>query len=123
MSRYRVTAPLVIVHDPDGAAHHRYEGQVISWPLTAEQHEHLLGKGMLEELSDLTPPGVVPADLVDAEPASGAEQQPADPGSAESPARPPQIAKKEVWVEWAVQAKGLDQATAEGMTLEALKAL
>ncbi|MEV6258076.1 hypothetical protein AB0L97_32960 [Nocardia sp. NPDC051911] len=132
--RYQVTAPLVIAQDPDGRAHHRYSGEVIQW-LSPEQRQHLLDLGMVEEIPDAMPPGVAPTDdepedadpqpTPDTDPAGPAPAVAPDPASQESeqPARPPQIAKKEIWVDWAVAAKGLDRAEAEAMTLEQLKAL
>ncbi|MFI5542091.1 hypothetical protein ACIA5H_37620 [Nocardia sp. NPDC051900] len=132
--RYQVTAPLVIAQDHEGRAHHRYSGEVIQW-LSPEQRQHLLDLGMVEEIPDATPPGVAPAvdesdedesqPTPDTDPAGPAPAVAPEQASQESeqPSRPPQIAKKEIWVDWAVQAKGIDKAEAETMTLEQLKAL
>lgn len=130
MSRYRVTAPLVIAHDQDRRANHHYAGAVIPW-LSDGQRRHLLGLGMVEEIADATPPGVVgPNDEGDDDPVitqQSAEQPPenleSNSGQTDPPARPPQIANKEVWVNWAVEAKGLSREQAEAMTLVDLKAL
>lgn len=114
--KHVVTAPLVIVHDQDGVAHHRYEGQVIQW-LNDEQREHLLGLGLVEELHEPAPPGVIPAD----------EAAVATPSAASAPEgkpeRPTQVSTKEVWVDYAVRALGVDQATADAMTKNDLIAL
>lgn len=137
MSRYLVTAPLVIAHDQDGVAHHKYQGAVIPW-LTDEQRDHFLLHDLVCEIPDATPPGVYgPEDEGDGgqgdgstpvvsqqagenpESNSGSDAEAVDPNLP----KPPQIAKKEVWVDWAVKAGRLDRATAEASTLETLKAL
>ncbi|GAB3211339.1 hypothetical protein [Nocardia tengchongensis] len=117
--RHRVTAPLVITHNQEGAAEHRYQGQVIPWMPDA-QRRHLLSLGMVEEIPDATPPGVVgPDDAVeddeqeDEQPASGSSA----PAVQSTPgARPLQTANKEIWVDYAVTVLGLDRAAAEAMT-------
>ena len=115
--RYVVRAPLVIVHDRDGAAHHKYEGQRIQY-LSDVQREHLLELGMVEEISEPVPPGVVPQDAEPDE-AEAAEVAP----DAAKPDRPNQVAPKEVWVDYAVRGLGIDQADAEAMTKADLIAL
>lgn len=115
MSRYRVTAPLVLAQDHDKRVHHRYEGQLIPW-LPDEQRDHLLAEGMIELVDEPVPPGVVsPAD-------AQAEEAP-EADSAEKPDRPNQVSTKEVWVDYAVRALGIDQAEAEAMTKADLIAL
>lgn len=145
--RHRVLAPLVIARDSAGHAHHCYKGHIIT-DLAEDQRAHLLDQEMVEEIPDATPPGVVPIDtdlpFVPYDGDEGDEQQgqgtdaagstpvvsqaaPENPesnsGQAETPARPPQIANKETWVNWAIEAHGLSREAAEGMTLNDLKAL
>ncbi|MGW0052048.1 hypothetical protein [Nocardia nova] len=145
MSRYRVIAPLVIANDHERRANHHYAGSVIQW-LSDEQRRHLLDMGMVEELPDATPPGVVGPDEDEDEPVTVQQgtDNPAAVQVSETPnaeqvsptteqvtpiteqteaPRPPQIANKETWVNWAVEAKGLSREQAEAMTLVDLKAL
>ncbi|MEU6582821.1 hypothetical protein [Nocardia sp. NPDC046763] len=116
--KYRVTAPLVVAPDHGGRANHWYYGQIIQ-ALPDEAAAHLLGLDMVEQVVEPVPPGVIAPEATEVEqvPVS-AEEVPA-----ESPARPPQTATKEVWVEYAVSALGLDQAEAEAKTKDELKAL
>lgn len=126
---YRVTAPLVIVHDQEGHAHHRYHGERIRY-LSDEQRDHLLGMGMVEQVDEPVP-GVVPIDrdvpIVtyseghDTEQAAAPTEQTAP--AAQVPDRPTQVSTKEVWVDYAVRALGVDQAQAEAMTKNDLIAL
>ncbi|KZM70762.1 hypothetical protein [Nocardia terpenica] len=109
-TRYRVTAPLVLAHDEADRTHHHYYGAVISW-LSPLERAHLLGQEQVEEIEEPVPPGVVPP----------APATPAAPAA--EAVRPPQVAPKDVWVDYAVAAHGLDRAAAEAMTKEALKAL
>ncbi|MFE3229336.1 hypothetical protein [Nocardia sp. NPDC059228] len=119
--RHRVIAPLVITHNQDGAAEHRYQGQVIPW-MPEEQRQHLLRLGMVEEIPDATPPGVVgPDDEPEGEQPAPGSTTPAAPST--EVARPPQTATKEVWVDYAVTALGLDRPAAEAMTKPDLIAL
>ncbi|OXR46668.1 hypothetical protein B7C42_01643 [Nocardia cerradoensis] len=146
--RYRVLANLVIANDSAGRAHHVYKDGIIT-DLAAKQRPHLLDMGMIEEIPDATPPGVVgPDDEDDQGDAPAIVAQPvtvpqttdnagstpvvsqqvgdnpeSNSGQSEVPARPPQIAKKEVWLDWAVKAQKVTPEQAESMTLEQLKAL
>lgn len=113
-------APLVIVHDQDGSAVHRYAGQVIAW-LPELERLHLLGLDMVEEIPDATPPGVV--SLEDQGQDIVPTPSPQVQVGADDIPRPPQVANKEAWVEYVVLALGTDRGQAEAMTKADLIAL
>ncbi len=125
--RYRVTAPLVIAPDARGVHGHYYDGDLIPW-LSEESSAHLLEMGMVTEFHVADEPGdahvVVTPELEGTDP--GGEivttTAPTVPGG-ELPPPPPQIATKDVWVDYAVSVHGLDRTEASAMTRDQLRDL
>lgn len=113
MPVYRVTAPLVLVRDEQGRVKHCYEGAVID-VVDADHAAYLLTQGMVAVESVEVPVVVPHGGVVDVDAGSG---DPAVEGS-----RPPHIAAKARWVEYAVSC-GFDRDEAEAMTKQALIAL
>lgn len=109
----RVLAPLVLVRDEEGRTHHCYEGAVVD--IDADHAEYLLASGMVEAEGTPSP---VPVGLVDARSDGGEEVETSDPGI-DLPPRPPHVAAKARWIDYAV-ATGMDRVEAESMTKERL---
>ncbi|WP_136245913.1 hypothetical protein [Mycobacterium intracellulare] len=61
--RYRVICPLVIAKDQTGKLHHAYRGSLLAW-LNAEQREHFLRLGLIEELDSDDAPTMPSSDQV-----------------------------------------------------------
>lgn len=115
---YRVIAPLVLVRDELGRTHHLYEGAVVD-VMDTDHAAYLLAEGMMAvdgPTADVAVPAVSPSaddDLdVDVESSDG------DPDAA-LPSRPPHVAPKASWVDFAV-ASGFDRTEAESMSKQAL---
>jgi hypothetical protein len=104
MPAYRVSAPLVLVRDEEGRTHHCYEGSVVDVVDAAHAH-YLLGSGMVRSVEAPEPHAVDARTAV------------SDPD--ERAARPPHVAAKALWVDYAVL-QGFDRAEAESMTKEQL---
>jgi hypothetical protein len=110
---YLVTAPLVIAKDQAGKLHHVYEGGVIPW-LSDDQAEHFVSTGLVKKVGGDV--GPVVAELGSPTP----PPDPENPGAVKTTpepgvTKPPQVATKDTWVEYAV-ARGFDRAEAEDMT-------
>lgn len=110
MTALRVTAPLVLVRDERGCTNHCYENAVVD-VLDADHAAYLLMQGM-----------AVPADGTRPTPATphhgdagrcGAKVNGGDP-AVDLP-RPPHVAPKDAWIEYAV-AQGFDVQEASAMT-------
>lgn len=116
---YRVIAPLVLVRDELGRTHHLYEGAVVD-VMDTEHANYLLSEGMVAVADsptvDVTVPPVNTA--VDEDLGVDVESSDSDPDAA-LPSRPPHIAAKARWVDFAV-ASGVDRNEAEAMSKQAL---
>lgn len=108
MPTLRVTAPLVLVRDERGRTVHVYENGVIEAP-DADHAAYLLSQGMAV-LADGT--RHMPVAPHPGEP-DGAEASDGDPDAGFP--RPPHVAAKERWVDYAV-AQGFSEAEATAMT-------
>ncbi len=117
---FRVVAPLVLVRDELGRTHHLYEGAVVDVSDT-DHASYLVREGMVVAERP------VPMAAVESQPAIGSE--PTDDGvdvesgdgdpDAALPSRPPHIAAKARWVDFAVS-QGFDRDEAESMSKQAL---
>lgn len=106
----RVLAPLVLARDEKGRTHHLYEGAVVDF-IDASHAAYLLKNGMVAASGSGQPSPVVAGDEVVAAVSDG------DP-DADLP-RPPHIAAKARWVDYAVS-QGFSRDEAESMTKEKL---
>lgn len=90
---YVVTAPLVVALGPDGRVHHCYTGSQVEFG--DESHaEYLLSEGLIQRSGKPTGDDVA---------------------APESSDKPPFVASKAKWVEYAV-AQGFSESDAESMT-------
>lgn len=94
---YRVTAPLLVVKDQSGRNHHTYHGATIHY-LNDEQRNHFLRLNLIEELE---------------------EETPATPDEATVSGKPPRVASKDQWVNYAVS-QGLSREEAEAKSKQEL---
>lgn len=117
---YRVIAPLVLVRDELGRTHHLYEGAVVDVMDTGHA-AYMLAEGMLVVDGPTADVAVLAANSVGDELDVDAESSDGDPDAA-LPSRPPHVAPKASWVDFAV-ASGLDRTEAESMSKQALIAL
>jgi hypothetical protein len=108
MTALRVTAPLVLVRGEQGRIYHCYENTVID-VADADHAAYLLEQGMVVSVDGTRP---TPARPQPREP-EGAEVNDGDP-VVDRP-RPPHVAAKELWIDYAV-AQGFDAAEAAAMT-------
>ena len=114
MASYRVVAPLVLVRDERGRTHHAYEGSVVE-VVDADHAAYLVAEGMLRPESG-QPTVVAADDEVGGD--GGVEAAGGDPAGG-LPSRPPHVAAKARWVDYAVT-QGFDRVEAEGMSKQAL---
>lgn len=113
---YRVVAPLVLVRDERGRTHHCYEGAVVD-VVDADHAAYLVAQGMLavEGHSAAAPAD----DRSEVGGGSGDPVEVGDPDSGEPVPRPPHVAAKAKWVDFAVS-QGFSRDDAESMSKQAL---
>jgi hypothetical protein len=105
MPAYRVSAPLVLVRDEEGRTHHCYEGSVVDVVDSGHAY-YLLKSGMVSDVNAPEPSHAVDTHTTVSDPDQRV-------------ARPPHVAAKAVWVDYAV-VQGFDRVEAESMTKEQL---
>lgn len=107
---YVVTAPLVVVFDPDGRAHHCYEGSTVEIG-DANHAAYLLAEGLIvvagQRSGKPTDDGAVGDTATD--------PNHDEPGSD----KPPFVAAKAKWIDYAVS-QGFARDEAEAMTKDQL---
>lgn len=110
MTAVRVLAPVVLVRDEQGRTHHRYNGAVVD-VVDADHAAYLLSEGMVAVVEH--PQRELSAD-------DGAAAGLVTDDGDQMVGRPPHVAAKARWVDYAVDTLGVDRADAEAMTKMAL---
>lgn len=110
-TRYSLDLPAAQILLTSGHYVHLYAGAPIPKDVAPGVLDHLLLLEAVTEWDDGVEDVVVPVDT--GEPEVTDDGEPVAPGSVTS--KPPQVASKGQWVEWAVF-KGADRASAEALT-------